>query len=87
LQISSLIGCIDARVSHLSFAFLFEVLFSVMRVFLGERLRKRVKFHSGEDEGVLQKMEHTYGITRDKLPIEMGGELKVGWLEGKKAGI
>jgi len=94
LQISSLRGCIPVRAAafHICHSpFFFEVLFSVMKVFLGERLRKRVKFHSGEDEGVLQKMEHKYGITRDKLPIEMGGELKMdhmGWLEQrKKAGI
>jgi len=47
-----------------------------------------VKPHSGEDETVLLKMQRNFGISKDKIPSEMGGGLvldQVVWLEERRS--
>lgn len=45
-------------------------------VFLGERLQKRVKIHSGSDEQVLTELEK-YGVTKDMFASPIGGNAEV----------
>jgi len=86
-KIASMKGCLPMRVAafHICHApSFFENLFAVAKIFLGERLRKRVKMHSGSKEGVLDKLEKKFGIDRVKMPTQMGGGNDLdhmGWLE------
>lgn len=90
-NITSMRGCLPVRVGAIHCChppFFFEIIFGVMKIFLGERLRKRVKIHSGSDEKVLQTLEETYGIVKGKIPDSIqGGGFTLdypGWLELRK---
>ena len=56
--------------------YLFEVLFDVVAMLLGERLTKRMRIYSGEDEEIHDKLTD-YGILSNRLPEELGGALKL----------
>jgi hypothetical protein len=67
---------------------LYGIVSSVVMLFLGERLRKRVLAHSGSTEHVLNVLERKYSLTRDIVPTDMGGNLKLDikrWLEERRA--
>lgn len=74
---NSIKGVLPVRVSaiHIFHApYLFEVLFDVVSLLLGERLTKRMKMYSGEDE-VIHDQLGDYGILPSRLPSELGGSL------------
>jgi len=64
-----------------------NLLLPIMKLLMGERLRKRIKFHTGSTENVLNSLE-TYGLTKDVVPTDLGGNIAIdmeGWLEDRKA--
>lgn len=78
LLANSIRGILPVRVSaiHIFHApYLFEVLFDVVSLLLGERLTKRMKMYSGEDEAIHNQLED-YGILPNRLPAELGGTLE-----------
>ena len=78
LLANSIKGVLPVRVSaiHIFHApYLFEVLFDVVSMLLGERLTKRMKMYSGEDEDIHDELTD-YGILPSRLPEELGGALK-----------
>ena len=91
MHIESLRGCLPLRVAAIHIChppWFFKLVFAVLKLFLGERMRKKVKPHSGEDETVLLKMQRNFGISKDKIPSEMGGGLvldQVVWLEERRS--
>ena len=91
MNIESLRGCIPVRVAAIHICnppWFFELFFPILKLFLGEKMRKRIKLHSGEDEEVLEKMQDKFGISREKIPTEMGGGLVLDhmkWLEGRRS--
>eukprot|EP01083_Nonionella_stella_P097002 272704_1 len=79
LLANSIKGVLPVRVSaiHMFHApYLFEVLFDVVSMLLGERLTKRMKMYSGEDEAIQDKLQD-FGILPSRLPVELGGTLKL----------
>jgi hypothetical protein len=78
LLANSIRGTLPVRVSaiHIFHApYLFEVLFDVVSLLLGERLTKRMKMYSGEDEAIHDQLED-FGILPSRLPKELGGSLE-----------
>lgn len=76
---NSIKGVLPVRVSaiHIFHApYLFEVLFDVVSMLLGERLTKRMKMYSGEDEAIHDQLTD-FGILPSRLPEELGGSLKL----------
>ena len=76
---NSIKGVLPVRVSaiHIFHApYLFEVLFDVVSVLLGERLTKRMKMYSGEDAEIHDQLMD-FGILPSRLPPELGGTLEL----------
>jgi hypothetical protein len=88
-MVSSLKGALPIRLSAIhilhppSFA---TFIFPVIKLFMPERMRQRIRVHSGSDESVLEEMANTFGLTPSMLPKEVGGEVSVdhdGWLKSR----
>jgi len=88
-MVSCLKGALPIRLSavHIlhppSFA---TYIFPVIKLFMPERMRQRIRFHSGSDDEVLQELENTFGLTRAMLPKEVGGDVSLDhdeWLKSR----
>ena len=90
MNIESMNGCLPLRLSAFHVChpptFFQLVIFPIVKLFAGERMRKRVKVHAGKDENVLKKLEK-YGLTNDKVPTVLGGTVELdhkNWLAKRK---
>ena len=78
--LSALKGALPIRVSALlivhppTFA---SIVLPIAKMFMNERMRKRIQLFRGQDEAVLAELENKYGITKDMLPTQIGGKVKV----------
>ena len=90
MQLDSLKGVIPVRMSAMHICCPPEwisMLVPLVNLLMGERLRKRIKFHTGSTENVLKSLGK-YGLAEDVLPKELGGNISVdmeAWLEDRKA--
>lgn len=90
MNIESIKGCIPIRLSAIHICHppaIFDIIFPIMKVLMGAHMRKKIKLNSGSDEFVIQKFETQFGIAKEKLPSEMGGELVLNheqWLEERR---
>lgn len=88
--IGSLKGALPVRVSAFQMIkppSFFNLILPIIKLFLPERLRKRIRFHSGSDEEILSNFEKKFGITRDMLPGTVGGNLILNhakWLDSRR---
>lgn len=65
----------------------FRMLIPLVKLAMGERLRQRIRFHTGSCRDV-QKTLEPYGLTRDILPTELGGNVVLdqdAWLEARRS--
>jgi len=91
MNMGSIRGCLPMRVAAIHIChppWFFEIIFAIAKIFLGERLRKRVKVHTGSEEGVIDTLEKKFGIDRVKLPSQMGGGNDLDhmdWLEKRRS--
>lgn len=90
INAESIKSCIPLRLAavHLCHPPVFmHIILDIMRLFLGKRLRQRIRVHSGSDEKVLQHLEE-YGLPKDLIPTPLGGNVVVdpsGWVDQRLA--
>jgi hypothetical protein len=83
-------GCIPVRLSAFHMCHppaFFSMVPPVLKMFMGERLRKHIQLHSGNKEQVL-KCTSKFGLPRDAIPSELGGDAPLDhadWLERRRA--
>ena len=82
-------GALPVRITCISICHpppFFRLIWPVIKVIMGDRVRKRVRVIGGSGESVVKQCENI-GLSKDKIPELIGGTLKVdhvGWLEGRK---
>jgi len=90
MMIESIKGALPVRISafHLCHPpVFFEIVFPIVKLLMGKKLRKKIKIHSGSDEKVLEKLVKKYSFDKASLPSEIGGDLILDhdkWLEDRK---
>ena len=90
LVTSSIKACLPIRLSAMHICHpptFFAMVFPLMKLFMGERLRKRIQVHTGNDEKVLNHIEK-FGLTRDTLPTDLGGTVTLNpkeWVQTRLA--
>ena len=58
-----------------------------MKLFMPERMRKRVRVHSGSEEKVLEDLKE-FGLEREVLPSDIGGDVVMdtdAWIQEMKS--
>jgi len=91
MNVTCIRGCLPVRIAAFHVCnppFFFELLFPIVKLLMGERLRKRIKIHSDrngkknkstkgegsvEESTVIRKLVDKYGIDKIKIPTEVGG--------------
>ena len=88
----SVAGCIPMRLSGIHGCqppLVFWAIFPILKILLGEKLRKRVMFHSGgSSHTVFLEGLAKYGLAQDVIPIELGGMATIDhvkWLETRRS--
>ena len=87
MNIESIQGCLPVRLTAIHMCHpptIFTIIWPIISVFMGERLKKRVRIHSGNEEKVLQVLKENFNLTKDILPTPIGGTVKLhhkGWLK------
>jgi hypothetical protein len=77
MNADSLKGCIPIRMSAAHICHpptFFSIIFPIIKILMGERLRKRTLVHGGSEANVLNSMA-AFGLTKDRLPNEFGGDI------------
>lgn len=86
----SVTGCIPVRLSGIHGCkppLLFWAIFPVLKILMGETLRKRIKFHSGDTNRILLASLAKYGLAQNTIPPELGGGAvlnHIKWLEERR---
>ncbi len=87
LLADSIRGVLPVRVSaiHIFHApYIFEILFDVVSMLLGDRLTKRIKMYSEDDDIIRQRLSRFF---IKSLPTELGGNVKLDqerWISERK---
>jgi hypothetical protein len=91
LMIESFKGCMPVRFSAYHWCHppsFVSTLWPLAAAFMGKRLRKRVRIHTGPPQKVLRTLETDFGFQKDELPTELGGTYQIdvpGWLGKRQA--
>jgi hypothetical protein len=89
--ITSLKGALPVRLSCMHIVRppgFFSIVFPIVKVFLSEQMRKRIRLHNGKVEMIAEAFQTKYGLKKDALPTTIGGSLKtqhIEWVESRKA--
>lgn len=89
LFMSAMSGVLPLRLSAVHIChppYFVNLVLPLVKLFMPERLQKRIQFHSGSD--VPTKLATDFGLTADTLPVELGGSLVVNhmdWLAKRRA--
>ncbi len=78
MNMESMTGCIPIRLGALHIChppwFFSKIVFPIIKIVVSERIRKRVRIHSGSKEDVLKELEG-FGLSKKDLPVDIGGEV------------
>jgi hypothetical protein len=58
----------------------------ILKLFMSERVKKRVAFHTGSNADVLKSLRK-YGIDKSCVPVELGGDVRIdhiSWMEKRR---
>jgi hypothetical protein len=58
-----------------------SIVLPIVKLFMNERMRKRIQFFKGKDETILSQLQMKYGLTKDMLPTQIGGNVKIRHME------
>lgn len=89
MNADSMKSCIPLRVSAIHMCHpprIFSYVFPILKFFMGEIIKKRIRVHSGSTEKVLGYLEEC-GLTKDILPSELGGEVPIDmkkWIQERR---
>jgi hypothetical protein len=89
MNVESLKGCIPVRLTgvHICHPPSFvSLILPILKVFMGDRLRKRIQLHSGSTEKVLKHIA-AFGLPKESMPTVLGGDAVVdhlSWLEHRR---
>lgn len=65
-----------------------KVIYPIIRLLMSERMRKRIHLHhDSADANFLTKLNEKYGLSKDALPTELGGNVALdfmGWIDERK---
>eukprot|EP00984_Skeletonema_dohrnii_P023423 scaffold12513_cov103-Skeletonema_dohrnii-CCMP3373.AAC.10 len=94
MNMESITGCIPVRMGSFHIChppwFFGNIIFPLIKVIMPDRMKKRIRVHSGSREKVLDSLEK-FGLERTVLPSDIGGDVILdtdGWLqECKKKGL
>ena len=90
MNIDSIKGCLPIRLSAMHVCYppvFFRLIFPIMKILMGERLRKRIVVHGGSEEYVLKTLSK-FSLTKDHLPVDLGGNIGPfyeDWLTSRRA--
>eukprot|EP00934_Nitzschia_sp_Nitz4_P006070 Nitzschia sp. Nitz4//scaffold47_size129522//91421//92442//NITZ4_003562-RA/size129522-processed-gene-0.49-mRNA-1//-1//CDS//3329552833//6060//frame0 len=90
LFMSSMSGVLPLRLSgiHICFPpYFVNLVLPVAKLFMTERMQKRILFHSESVQEVSERFAKVYGLTAEVLPVEIGGAATVdhqGWLNERR---
>jgi hypothetical protein len=83
-------GCLPVRQSGMHICHppsFISLVLPLLKLFMGERMRKRIMLHSGSTEKVLKHIA-PFGLPKESIPTNLGGAAVVdfaGWLEQRRA--
>ena len=85
----SMKGCLPVRVGAFHICHpptFFTIVFPIIKLLLGKRLRERIKVHTGSEEHVLERLAR-FGIPAESVPSDLGGAVVLNqkaWLEHRR---
>mmetsp|Transcript_15258 Transcript_15258/g.33114 ORF Transcript_15258/g.33114 Transcript_15258/m.33114 type:complete len:329 (-) Transcript_15258:90-1076(-) len=78
MNMESISGCVPIRMGGFHIChppwFFGKIIFPIMKMVMPERMRKRVRVHSGSEEKVLGNLKE-FGLSQEVLPSEIGGDV------------
>lgn len=90
LSVKSVKGCLPVRLRAIHLCqppTWFSMVFPIIRIFLGERLRKRVLLHKGSMTDEVFTSLSSHGMDKSAIPTDIGGSLvydPVDWFEERR---
>ena len=89
MNLASIQGALPVRISAIHICHpptFFAILFPIIKLFIGARLRKRIRVHSGSDQHVNQTLRNDFGL--EDVPEDLGGTVQLdhlAWLKERRA--
>ncbi len=90
LFMNSMSGVLPLRLSgiHICYPpYFVSLVLPIVKMFMPERMQKRIRFHSGSKEEVIRTLERKFGLMPSMLPKEIGGDMTLdhkGWLARRR---
>lgn len=90
LFMNSMSGVLPLRLSgiHICYPpYFVSMVLPIVKMFMPERMQKRIRFHTGSQEDVIRTLNDQFGLAPSMLPKEIGGAMDVdhlGWLAKRR---
>lgn len=90
LFMASMSGALPIRVAAIHIVHppsFINLILPLVKLFMPERMRKRIRFHNGSEEVVLANLKEKFGLSSETLPKQVGGSLTLdhkAWLNQRR---